>query len=523
MADARRVMLRLAPAVMLAAALAMSVLALFVFVPHDRATELLYKHAGAARAQQFLRSVRDAQKAEKFVHSLQEREKAAARAGGLEAQVWGHDANTYDQKKTFQYFSTLRARLHSLQSMLAPAGNASSGGNETVAEEEAAEAGNNTNATEIEEDEKKLPPFGESTEPPDPACDVQEMANCMAALQASEKPSHAMSAQDAKLLLAGDDEEIAKWFCEDMQVPFQCACKACNASHFKYWDNQYWTQDGPAKAMVLRMRQEARCHLVEHAGRDHFPVAHGCHNMYHTLCEMPLNSQFCPAVLSKHLSDSRYGVAQTLLDSRASWINPAGTCRGERGRDSELQCRKEFHETFVDTYNSCNSYHEFLVCMCDSCEHDVEHLTTGMAHYAACTRLNKTLPDTCAPWLADECEAEKGKNFCEAVVGSKAWKALQPKEEGGEEYGWDQDGMPWLTFCKEVVGTMADSEEALEMTVGKGWKAWCEDYLEKAGDDEAAEKMEKGPGIPAGTGIGLHPRLPISRMPAPRLEDHQDV
>lgn len=27
-----------------------------------------------------------------------------------------------------------------------------------------------------------------------------------------------MSAQDAKLLLAGDDEEIAKWFCEDMQV-----------------------------------------------------------------------------------------------------------------------------------------------------------------------------------------------------------------------------------------------------------------------------------------------------------------
>eukprot|EP00961_Rhodomonas_salina_P240063 3243460-Rhodomonas_salina.1 len=39
------------------------------------------------------------------------------------------------------------------------------------------------------------------------------------------------------------------------QVPFQCACKACNASHFKYWDNQYWTQDGPAKAMVLRMRQ----------------------------------------------------------------------------------------------------------------------------------------------------------------------------------------------------------------------------------------------------------------------------
>eukprot|EP00961_Rhodomonas_salina_P228819 3092685-Rhodomonas_salina.1 len=86
MADARRVMLRLAPAVMLAAALAMSVLALFVFVPHDRATELLYKHAGAARAQQFLRSVRDAQKAEKFVHSLQEREKAAARAGGLEAQ-----------------------------------------------------------------------------------------------------------------------------------------------------------------------------------------------------------------------------------------------------------------------------------------------------------------------------------------------------------------------------------------------------------------------------------------------------
>lgn len=134
---------RATPAVMLAAALAMSVLALFIFVPHDHATELLYKRARASRANSLLSSIREAQRAQMFVHSLKERERAAAQAGGLEAQVWG--SNAADQRQTYQYFHTLRARLHTLQSMLAPVGNTSAEGeNSTNATAEAEE-----NATEV--------------------------------------------------------------------------------------------------------------------------------------------------------------------------------------------------------------------------------------------------------------------------------------------------------------------------------------------------------------------------------------
>mmetsp|Transcript_49812 Transcript_49812/g.100031 ORF Transcript_49812/g.100031 Transcript_49812/m.100031 type:complete len:146 (-) Transcript_49812:98-535(-) len=143
-----------------------------------------------------------------------------------------------------------------------------------------------------------------------------------------------------------------------------------------------------------------------------------------------------------------------------------------------------------------------------------------------CGRLNQTVehaPEACGLWYKDECEIERGGSYCDNVQGSKAWKRKHGEEEEQKEYGWDEDGMPWLTFCKDVVGSMAGSEAALEQTVGKGWQQWCKDYLNKAGDEKAAAAMGSPKGVPPGTGIGMHPRLPVSRLPAPRYHDHQDT
>jgi hypothetical protein len=424
-----------------------------------------------------------------------------------------------------RYLTSLNARFAKLQTMLA--GDESSPEHDTSLNDR-----HKGSATDIMDrvargqeagDPAALPPFDEPTELPDPACDIQELRDCLGSLMATEKKE--LSVQELHDLLAGDDKEAAHFFCEEMKTPFQCACKACDPEKLKTWNNEYWTQDEPAKEVITEMRAQARCRELKQVGPHNFPPGHGCNNIYMVLCEHELNSAFCPAVLSPKLQTNRFGIAQTLLNDRAQYIASKHTCTAgdEIGYDSEKHCRKVFEREFDAGSNYCAPLHGFIQCMCDACEDDVERETKSFARYQKCPVLKRALSEgseECQNWYADECVTEGGAHYCENVVGSKAWQRVQEKPPPAEEPGWEQDGMSWLKYCQDVVGPMANNEEDLDANLGAGWGAWCREYLAKNGGAQADEEEED---YPNGSGFNGHARLPISGMPAPREADHDDV
>ncbi|KAJ1486405.1 hypothetical protein T484DRAFT_1789788, partial [Baffinella frigidus] len=213
-----------------------------------------------------------------------------------------------------------------------------------------------------------------------------------------------------------------------MKDPFTCAYKACDPAKLKTWNNEYWTQDEPAKQIISEMRNQiisemrnqARCRELKHAGPANFPPGHGCNTLYETLCERTLNSEWCPAVLSPNLQTSRFGVAQTLLNDRATYISSRHTCAAgnEIGYDREKHCRKVFEKDFDPGDNYCKPLHGFVSCMCDACEDEVELETKSFVKYSKCPMLKRTISEgteDCQEWYQDECETEGGAHYCDNV------------------------------------------------------------------------------------------------------------
>ena len=223
----------------------------------------------------------------------------------------------------------------------------------------------------------------------------------------------------------------------------------------------------------------------------------------------------CPAVLSRHLQDSRYGVAGTMLNDHTKWVNPDYVCHGELERDRERDCKTAFKHSYHDGNAYCQPMHNFIACMCNACEYDVEKLLGGFHHFGHCHHLERVKGEQpeCANWWTDECESEAGKGYCSKVVDSDAWKRLQPPPPPPPDSEWDDDGMKWGKFCSDVVKELALNPEQLDNDLGLGWEQWCN---EKLGVNATQETP------PWGTGFNGHSRLPISGMPAPRFFDHED-
>ncbi len=89
-------------------------------------------------------------------------------------------------------------------------------------------------------EEEEEPPFGEPTELPDPACDIEALQNCLGAMQALEE---SLPEAERELLSGGEDSEVAHEFCHRAKGHFQCACQACDLSKLSTWNNDYWTKD----------------------------------------------------------------------------------------------------------------------------------------------------------------------------------------------------------------------------------------------------------------------------------------
>jgi hypothetical protein len=374
-------------------------------------------------------------------------------------------------------------------------------------------AGEESDAEDDGQDEEvEQPPFGEPTELPEPACDIEALQNCLGELQEEERE---LPEAERALLRGGEDEEVAHEFCEQAKVPFQCACRACDLSKLSTWNNDYWTQDRAAKEIIVKMRKQARCDELHQNGVANFRPGHGCYNLYKTSCEKPLKSDWCPAVLSDKVQDSRYGIAGTMLNDHTKWINPDYVCRGEDSRERERDCKTMFKHSYHDGNKYCGPMHEFIKCMCNSCEHDVESLLTGFQKFGHCDHLARVKDELeqCEEWYQDECESPPGKLYCENVEGSDAWQRRQPPPPPPPTIGWEDDGMQWKKFCDGVVEPMADNPEELDQNLGMGWKNWC---IEKYG----AKVVEDIP--PWGSGRNGHVRLPVSGMPAPRFHDHVD-
>ena len=91
-----------------------------------------------------------------------------------------------------------------------------------------------------DDEEEEEPPYGETTELPDPACDIEALQNCLGAMQALEE---SLPEAERELLSGGEDSEIAHEFCKQAKGHFQCACQACDLSKLSTWNNDYWTKD----------------------------------------------------------------------------------------------------------------------------------------------------------------------------------------------------------------------------------------------------------------------------------------
>ena len=206
---------------------------------------------------------------------------------------------------------------------------------------------------EGDEEEPEEPPYDEPTELPDAACDLEALQNCLGAMMAEED---ALPEAERALLKEGEDEEVAHEFCEKATVPFKCACEACDLSKLSTWDNDYWTQDRKAKEIIVKMREEARCEELQQMGAQNFKPGHGCYNFYEVACVKPLKSDWCPAVLSPNLKDSRYGIAGTMLNDHTKWVNPDTVCKDEEARDRERDCKTRFKHGYHDggrCFTSC--------------------------------------------------------------------------------------------------------------------------------------------------------------------------
>jgi len=267
------------------------------------------------------------------------------------------------------------------------------------------------------EEEALVPPFGEPNGIPEPACDIEALQNCLGDMQATEQ---ALPEAERLQLLHSEDAEVAHEFCEKAKVPFQCACQACDLSKLSSWNNDYWTQDRAAKGIIAKMRKQARCHELHQSGVSNFKPGHGCYELYETACEKPLKSDWCPAVLSHRVDDSRYGVAGTMLNDHTKWVNPDLVCKDEMGRDRERDCKTQFKHSYHDGSQYCVPMHDFIKCMCNACEYDVETLLTGFRKFGHCEHLEaiKGEDTTCENWWQDECDSPPGKMYCEKVEGS---------------------------------------------------------------------------------------------------------
>lgn len=309
-------------------------------------------------------------------------------------------------------------------------------------------------------EEEEMPPYDEPDGLPEPACDMEALQNCLGEMQAIEQ---ALPEAERNLLLNGEDEEVAHEFCQKAKTPFQCACEACDLAKLSTWNNDFWTQDRSAKEIIVKMRNQARCDELHQSGVANFQPGHGCYNLYETACEMPLKSDWCPAVLSDKLNDSRYGVAGTMLNDHTKWVNPDLVCHTEEGRDREMDCKTAFKHSYHDGNNYCNPMHNFIKCMCNACEHDVETLLEGFRKFGHCEHLESVKGEDpkCENWWKDECESPPGKKYCEAVVESDAWWRLQPPPPPPANIEWEDDGMKWKKFCDDVVEEMALNPEEL--------------------------------------------------------------
>ena len=304
-------------------------------------------------------------------------------------------------------------------------------------------------------------------------------------------------------------------FCGHMHTSFECACNACGSTpqEMRTWANSYWTSDGDAKKLFLDLQSEAQCTSLKNAGAMTLPAGHGCNKFYQRACVAPLNQHYCPNILGE--GTSRYGVAGTLENDDVKWIQESKTCRSEEAWERELNCKSKLKKTLDPQGNYCAPHHEFLACMCDACEEDVEAHVDGMARYQRCDKLKGTLKqqtpsNECDLWYSDECVAPLGKDYCEHIKGTKKSKG---KPELAES--WDDDGMKWGTYCETVIAPLASSPSELEETLGNGWIDFCKKKLGQNATDEHRI-------VPFGSGENGHKRLAVSGMPAPRTYDLPD-
>ncbi len=101
--------------------------------------------------------------------------------------------------------------------------------------------------------------------------------------------------------------------------------------------------------------------------------------------------------------------------------------------------------------------HSYLKCICDACEEDVEKRVANSPRYARCASLkqliDKAPSDSCKDWYKDECELPLDDNYCESLEGTLAWWRNQKKPEP-KQLTWDEDGMKWRTYCKQVCASL---------------------------------------------------------------------
>lgn len=278
------------------------------------------------------------------------------------------------------------------------------------------------------------------------------------------------------------------------------------------WGNKFWTSDGEGKKLFLDLQSEAQCTLLKSAGAMTLPAGHGCNRFYHKACVAPLDQHYCPNILGE--GASRYGVAGTLENDDVKWIQESKTCRSEESWERELGCKSKLKKRLDPQGNYCAPHHEFLACMCDACEEDVEAQVDGMARYERCGKLNETLihqkpSDECDLWYSDECVAPLGKDYCEHVKGTRK---SRPKPALAES--WEEDGMKWGTYCQSVIAPLASNPAELEETLGGGWIDFCREKL--------GQNATEGHIVPFGSGENGHKRLVMSGMPAPRTYDLPD-
>jgi len=388
-------------------------------------------------------------------------------------------------------------------------------------------ATNGTNATVVEADPTNLPPYGESLEDPPPECDIAEMSNCLGALEAQIASLESTTQSNA---------ETADYFCRNMKQPFQCACKACKLDELGPWDYMYYHSNitDRAKQLLAMMRVDAHCKTLRSIGAQYFPAGHGCNMLYQTVCTdppmvkkadprvqlaaPPFDSHFCPRVLSDNAAASRFGVAQTLLDDDAFWTNPVRTCTTAHAWRDELQCKHQYQAGG----GRCGRNRAYIVCVCDACEGDVDKAVTGMARWWGCTGSNWTeleeADSECSAWREAECELPLERGYCASINGTAAFQKLQPKVPAPET-SYDDDGTSWGTLCRQAVEPMADNPDMLEELLGPGWIKWCKNYILSKGQSWGPQ-----PGaIPNGNMQKGHVRLPVSGLPAPRRDDHDDI